>query len=91
MAVWRVLPLLSAQERQSSGHAAIDSSYFDRKNASKHYCRRTNYRVQTFKSFYFQSPQTEPFPTDSLFRSWYTLTCIGVIILCHSMKTRLQS
>jgi hypothetical protein len=27
----------------------MDATFFDRKNASKHYCRRTNYRVQTLK------------------------------------------
>ena len=37
------------QEHEPSGHA-IDSTYFDRENASKHYCRRTNYRVQTLKT-----------------------------------------
>ncbi len=50
MAVWRVLLRLSAQEHEPSGDAAIDSTYFDRENASKHYCRRTNYRVQTLKT-----------------------------------------
>jgi len=50
MEVWRVLLRLSAQEHETSGHAAIDSTYFDRENASKHYCRRTNYHVQTLKT-----------------------------------------
>ena len=50
MAVWRVLLRLSAQEHEPSGDAAIDATYFDRENASKHYCRRTNYRVQTLKT-----------------------------------------
>jgi len=50
MAVWRVLLRLSAQEHEPSGEAVIDSTYFDRENASKHYCRRTNYRVQTLKT-----------------------------------------
>ena len=50
MAVWRVLLRLSAQEHKLSGEAAIDSTYFDRENASKHYCRRTDYRVQTLKT-----------------------------------------
>jgi IS5 family transposase len=48
--VWRVLLRLSAQEHEPSGHAAIDATFFDRENASKHYCRRTNYRVQTLKT-----------------------------------------
>ncbi len=39
-----------AQLRDLSGHAAIDATFFDRENASKHYCRRTNYRVQTLKA-----------------------------------------
>ena len=50
MAVWRVLLCLSAQLHESSGHAAMDATFFDRENASKHYCRRTSYRVQTLKT-----------------------------------------
>jgi IS5 family transposase len=50
MAVWFVLLRLSAQEHEPSGNAAIDSTYVDRENASKHYCRRTNYHVQTLKT-----------------------------------------
>jgi IS5 family transposase len=50
MAVWRVLLRLSAQLHDPSGHAAIDATFFDRENASKHYCHRTNYRVQTLKT-----------------------------------------
>ncbi|RKS83220.1 IS5 family transposase [Haloarcula quadrata] len=49
-ALWRVLLRLSAQEHEPSGHAAIDATFFDRENASKHYCCRTNYRVQTLKA-----------------------------------------
>ncbi|WP_284011778.1 IS5 family transposase [Haloarcula pelagica] len=49
-ALWRVLLRLSAQLHKPSGHAAIDATFFDRQNASKHYCRRTNYRVQTLKA-----------------------------------------
>ena len=49
-ALWRVLLRLSAQLHEPSGHAAIDATFFDRENASKHYCRRTNYRVQTLKA-----------------------------------------
>ncbi len=39
-----------AQLHEPSGHAAIDSTFFDRENASTHYCHRTNYRVQTLKT-----------------------------------------
>jgi len=49
-AMWRVLLRLSSQLHDLSGHAAIDATFFDRENASKHYCRRTNYRVQTLKA-----------------------------------------
>lgn len=28
----------------------MDATFFDRETASKHYCRRTNYRVQTLKT-----------------------------------------
>ena len=50
MKIWRVLLRLSAQLHDLSGRAAIDATFFDRENASKHYCRRTNYRVQTLKT-----------------------------------------
>lgn len=50
MALWRVLLRLSAQLHEPSDHTAIDSTFFDRENASKHYCRRTNYPVQTLKA-----------------------------------------
>ena len=50
MAIWRVLLCREAQQHEPSGHAAIDSTFFDRENASRHYCRRTNYRVQTLKA-----------------------------------------
>ncbi len=50
MAVWRVLLRRQAQLHEPSGHAAMDATFFDRENASKHYCRRTNYRVQTLKT-----------------------------------------
>ena len=50
MKLWRVLLRLSSELHDLSGHAAIDATFFDRENASKHYCRRTNYRVQTLKA-----------------------------------------
>jgi len=49
-ALWRVLLRLSARLHDPTGHAAIDATFFDRETASKHYCRRTNYRVQTLKT-----------------------------------------
>ncbi|WP_367996058.1 IS5 family transposase [Haloferax volcanii] len=59
MKVWRVLLRLSAQLHDLSGHAAIDATFFDRENASKHYCRRTNYRVQTLKATALVDTQTQ--------------------------------
>ncbi|RDZ39508.1 IS5-like element ISHvo1 family transposase [Haloferax sp. Atlit-19N] len=59
MKVWRVLLRLSAQLHDPSGHAAIDATFFDRENASKHYCRRTNYRVQTLKATALVDTQTQ--------------------------------
>jgi hypothetical protein len=49
-ALWRVLLRLSAQLHETSGHAAIGLTFFDRENSSKHYCRQTNYRVQTLEA-----------------------------------------
>ncbi|SFT02871.1 IS5 family transposase [Halostagnicola kamekurae] len=58
-ALWRVLLRLSAQLHEPSGHAAIDATFFDRENASKHYCRRTNYRVQTLKATALVDTETQ--------------------------------
>ncbi|RCU43682.1 IS5 family transposase [Haloplanus salinus] len=58
-ALWRVLLRLSAQLHDVSGHAAIDATFFDRETASKHYCRRTNYRVQTLKTTALVDTETQ--------------------------------
>jgi len=58
-ALWRVLLRLSAQLHDLSGHAAIDATFFDRETASKHYCRRTNYRVQTLKTTALVDTETQ--------------------------------
>jgi IS5 family transposase len=58
-ALWRVLLCLSAQLHDPSGHAAIDATFFDRENASKHYYRRTNYRVQTLKATALVDTETQ--------------------------------
>ena len=50
MEIWRVLLRLSAQLHDTADHTAMDATFFDRETASKHYCRRTNYRVQTLKT-----------------------------------------
>ncbi|EMA54729.1 ISH9-type transposase ISHwa3 [Halococcus thailandensis JCM 13552] len=44
MSLCRVLLRQSASE-----HAALDATFYDRDRASRHYCQRTNYRVQTLK------------------------------------------
>jgi IS5 family transposase len=48
-----------AQLPDPSGRAAIDATFFDRQNASKHYCRRTNYRVQTLKTTALVDTETQ--------------------------------
>jgi IS5 family transposase len=58
-ALWRVLLRLSAQLYEPSGHTAIDATFFDRENASKHYCCRTNYRAQTLKTTTLVDTETQ--------------------------------
>jgi IS5 family transposase len=58
-ALWRVLLRLSAQLHEPSSHAAIDATFFDRETASKHYCRRTNHRVQTLKATALVDTETQ--------------------------------
>jgi IS5 family transposase len=50
MDVWRVLLRHSAQLHNPSPRAAVDATYYERSPASKHYCERTNYRVQTIEA-----------------------------------------
>jgi IS5 family transposase len=58
-ALWRVLLRLSSELHDPSGHAAIDATFFDRETASKHYCRRTDYRVQTLKTTALVDTETQ--------------------------------
>jgi len=50
MNVCRVLLRYSAQLHDTGDIAAIDATYYDRSRASRHYCQRTNYRVQTLEA-----------------------------------------
>ena len=50
MQVWRVLLRHSAQLHEPSPHLAVDATYYERSPASKHYCDRTDYRVQTVEA-----------------------------------------
>ncbi len=47
MNVCRVLLRQSAQLHDPSKHAAIDATFYERSAASRHYCHRINYRVQS--------------------------------------------
>ncbi len=49
MSVCRVLLRQSVQLHNPSEHAAIDATFYERDRASRHYCQRTNYHVQTLK------------------------------------------
>ncbi len=50
MKICRVQFRLSSELHDFSGRAAIDPTFFECGKANKHYCRRTNYRVQTLKT-----------------------------------------
>ena len=47
--VWRALLRVSAQQHPQSGHAALDSTFFDRRSASSYYRQRSGSNVQTLK------------------------------------------
>ena len=49
MSLCRVLLRHSAQLHSPSDHAALDATFYERDQASRHYCNRTNYRVQKLK------------------------------------------
>lgn len=49
MRVWRALLKRSTKLLERSGHAAVDSTFFERHQASTHYLRRTDRSVETLK------------------------------------------
>ena len=49
MWVWRALLRVSAQQHPQSGHAALDSTFFDRRISSSYYRQRSGNSVQTLK------------------------------------------
>ena len=49
MSLCRVLLRQSAQLHDPTEHAALDATFYERDRASRHYCHRINYRVQTLK------------------------------------------
>ena len=80
MEVWRVLLRLSAQLNDTSSHAAMDATFFDRETASRHYCRWTNYRVQTLKT---------TAPVDTASQAVLDVHCTTE--LCHGTQIGWQS
>jgi len=50
MYIWRALLRISAQQHPQSGHVALDSTFFEREQASQHYLQRCGRRVKTIKA-----------------------------------------
>jgi len=50
MWVWRALLRVSAQQHPQSEHAALDSTFFDRRRASSYFRQRAGRTIQTLKS-----------------------------------------
>ncbi|AUX09837.1 transposase [Halalkaliarchaeum desulfuricum] len=50
MYVWRALLRVSAQQLRQSGHIALDSTFFERDQASQYYLQRQNRTVTTIKA-----------------------------------------
>ena len=50
MYVWRALLRASAQQLHQSGHVALDSTFFERKQASQYYLQRSDRTVKTVKA-----------------------------------------
>ena len=49
MTVWRALLRVSAEQLPTSGHVALDSTFFERGHASSYYLQRSNRDGQTLK------------------------------------------
>ena len=62
MAVWRVLLRHSAQLHDPSPDVAVDATYYERSPASKHYCDRTDYRVQTIEATKLVDTESQAIP-----------------------------
>ena len=50
MYVWRALLRISAQQHPQSGHAALDSTFFERNQASQYYLQRRGRNIKTIKA-----------------------------------------
>jgi IS5 family transposase len=50
MYIWRALLRASAQQLRQSGHVALDSTFFERKDASQYYLQRSERTVKTVKA-----------------------------------------
>ncbi|MCQ4334778.1 transposase [Natronomonas sp. F2-12] len=50
MYVWRALLRISAQQHPQSGHTALDSTFFERNQASQYYLQRRGRNVKTVKA-----------------------------------------
>ena len=50
MFIWRALMRVSAQQLRQSGHITLDSTFFERKQASQHYLQRSDRSVKTIKA-----------------------------------------
>ncbi|WP_302082906.1 transposase [Salinibaculum rarum] len=50
MYVWRALLRISAQQHPQSGHVALDSTFFERNQASQYYRQRRGQNVKTVKA-----------------------------------------
>jgi len=50
MYIWRAFLRVSAQKLHHSGHVALDSTFFERKEASQHYLQRSGRTVKTIKA-----------------------------------------
>jgi IS5 family transposase len=59
MEVWRVLLRRMAQLHDPSAHVAVDATHYERPPASKHYCNRTNYCVQTIEAAKLVGTETQ--------------------------------
>jgi len=50
MYVWQALLRISAQQRPQSGHVALESTFYERKQALQHYLQRCGRSVKTVKA-----------------------------------------
>ncbi len=91
MRIWRELLRLSSELLNQSRHAAIDATYFDRRQASSHYLSRCNREVQTVQATFLVGLRSPVESTRGAAQNVEVLVQHVAIGRVHQLSTHLQT